>query len=255
MTAIPRDGDGDSESALAELQPFVTKSDRVYRALREAVLVGDLEPGTKINLAQVARELGTSETPVREALKRLESDRLVRAEPHTGFLVTEYSLQELIENLVLRREIETIATQLAAADMTPDDVAHLREFVEQMDVAAAEDDWVLYARLNKEFHRALITRCPLAEVRRTALALWEVGERTRALLVQRPRRKNSQEEHHQMIRAIERGDFEVLGDLVRQQKTAGISVAMELLDAPARDRLSDLLAVLEAEQTESAGTH
>lgn len=233
-----------SEGGLAPLKPFVTKSARVYEAIREAILDGHVEPGTRINLAQISKQLGTSETPVREALKRLESERLVRAEPHTGFIVAEISLAELIENLVLRREIEAMATQLAAAEMTEADIDELVKYVDRMERAATKGNSSAFVRINKEFHLALISRCPLDAVRRAAIELWEVGERTRALFVRQPRTEWSQEEHRQMIQAIQSGDLATLGDLVRRQKSASLEVALDLLGDDERERYAALLAAL-----------
>lgn len=253
MSVLSSSDDTKDVAGFERLQPFITKSDRVYQALREAVLNGDLEPGTRVNLAKVSKELGTSETPVREALKRLESERLVRAEPHTGFIVAEIGLEELIENLILRRDIEAIATQLAATMMSPADIVELSRYVENMETAAQGDDWATYARINKQFHLALISRCPLGDIRRTAVALWEVGERTRSLFVRRPRREGSQEEHRAMLRAIESRDFAALGELVRQQKSASIDVALEMLDPKAREHLQSLLGALDEGSHEPVG--
>lgn len=211
---------------------FMTKSERIYEAIRDAILDGTLEPGSRINLSRTAHELGASETPVREALKRLESERLVRVEPHAGFVVTDVSIADLIENLVLRREIEPLATCLAAEAMTDDGIARLRELVDEMESQAAAEDWAAYAATNKQFHRELIARCPLPVVRRTALELWEVGGRSRALFVRKPSRHSNQE-HREMVDAIEARDLDRLADLVRRQKTVTIQVAMELLDSDA----------------------
>ena len=208
---------------------FMTKSERIYEAIRDAILAGTLDPGSRINLSRTARELGASETPVREALKRLESERLVRVEPHAGFVVTDVSIADMIENLVLRREIEPLATRLAAEAMTGEDIVLLRELVEEMGRQAAAEDWVAYAATNKQFHRELISRCPLPVVRRTALELWEVGGRSRSLFVRNPSR-HSNKEHCEMVDAIEARDLDRLVVLVRRQKTVTIEVAMELLD-------------------------
>lgn len=206
-----------------------TKSALVFGALREAVLDGSLQAGVRLNLSQLARQLGTSETPVREALYRLESERLVRIEPHSGFIVTEVKIADLIENLVLRRAIEPLATRMAAVVMMDEDIATLKSYVEEMDEHARRSDWARFVAVNKRFHRAIIEFCPLPVLRRTAVALWEVGERTRELFVRRPSFE-SNEEHRAMIAAIESKDLDVLEDLVRRQKSNSIAVALGMLD-------------------------
>jgi DNA-binding GntR family transcriptional regulator len=223
-------------NSLRSLGGFATKSERVYDVLRDAILDGQLSPGSRINLSQTAVQLGTSETPVREALKRLESERLVVVEPHAGFLVAEISLGELIENLLLRREVEALATRLAASAIDASDIKELHRYIEQMDAEAKLADWHAYARTNKRFHLALISRCPLPVIRRTAIELWEIGERSRWLFIQNPRTEGSNREHRLMVEAIEDGDTAELGELVRQQKAASIRVALALMEGPEREK-------------------
>ena len=66
-----------------------TKNVAVYRKLRQAILKGKLKPGQKIVMADLAKTFGLSETPVREAIRRLESDGYVQFTPHTGAIVTK----------------------------------------------------------------------------------------------------------------------------------------------------------------------
>ena len=207
-----------------------TKSAIVYATLREAVLDGTLAAGSRLNLTQIARQLGTSETPVREALNRLESERLVRVEPHAGFVVTEVSLADLIENLMLRRVVESLATRLAATVMTSADLETLRDYVDEMAALAEGGNWADYTAVNKQFHRAIIELCPLPVIRRTAIELWEVGERTRSLFVRQPS-VGSNEEHRRMLDAIERQDIRALDELVRLQKSNSVAVAMHMIDS------------------------
>lgn len=242
--ASPADVPDGGTTHLRPLAGLPTKSERVYQSLRDAILDGELEPGSGINVTQTARRLGTSETPVREALKRLESERLVHVEPYTGFAVADIGLVEMIENLVLRREIEAVATRLAARSLSADDLVQLYQHIEQMDAAARSGNWQSYARTNKKFHLALISKCPLSAIRRTAIELWEMGERSRLLFVQHPRTERSNEEHRAMLRAIENGDFEALGELVRCQKTVTIQLALELVDGASQVELKNLLGAL-----------
>lgn len=205
-----------------------TKSALVHGALREAILGGSLAAGVRLNLSQLARQLGTSETPVREALYRLESERLVRVEPHAGFIVTEVRVADLVENLILRRSIEALATRMAAVVMTQEDLASLSAYVDEMEVLATQRDWSGYVAVNKRFHRAIIEFCPLPVLRRTAVELWEVGERTRELFIRKPSFESNLE-HRQMLEAIAAKDFDLLDRLVKQQKSNSIQVAMATL--------------------------
>lgn len=107
------------------LAPLPTASSAVAERIREAIVGGMLHPGERLKEEQLARELGTSRTPVREALRILQSEGLVVATPNRGAAVRSYGLTELEEMYDLRALLEGHAAGRAAERITPEAVDQL----------------------------------------------------------------------------------------------------------------------------------
>lgn len=122
-----------------------TAQDVVLASMREAILSGKLGPGMRLRQEKLAAEFGTSRIPVREALRALEYEGLVRSEPYRGFTVTELDADDIEEVYDLRILLESHAVRLALPLMTDDDVRTLEELYAEM-VAAPAGDAQLAAR-------------------------------------------------------------------------------------------------------------
>lgn len=109
-----------------------------YRALRERILVGNLNPGERVSDFALSSVLGVSRTPVREAIRRLQAEGLVETAPTGGACVRLLSLRELAELVELREALEVFAVRQAVPRLTAADVAALREHCAVMHACAAE---------------------------------------------------------------------------------------------------------------------
>ena len=97
---------------------FKTKSVAVYDAIRKEIVDGKLKPGQKIVMRSLAKQFGLSEIPVREAIRKLESDGFVEFTPHVGAVVTTIDEKEFVETYLIRIELEALATRLAVSHVT-----------------------------------------------------------------------------------------------------------------------------------------
>jgi DNA-binding GntR family transcriptional regulator len=104
-----------------------TKADEIALALEEAIVSGDLEPGSVLRQEQVSAQYAVSRTPVREALRRLAALGLVSFEANRGFRVRTLSREEVWEAFLLRAELESLATGVAAEKITKADLAELEQ--------------------------------------------------------------------------------------------------------------------------------
>lgn len=102
-----------------------TNADRAYELVRERLVLLDIRPGEPINDERLAGELGLGRTPVREALKRLERDRLVIAYPRRGTFATAVDMTDLADISEIRKQLEPTAAARAARTATPDARARL----------------------------------------------------------------------------------------------------------------------------------
>lgn len=140
---------------LAPLQPEFstdTTQNRTYHALKMAVLGGVFYPGTAVTLSKLSEMLGTSEMPVREALKRLTAEGAFEALPNRSARVPVLSPTVIRQILELRVELESIAASQAAEHMSKHHIDQLIALDKAMGDALAAQQLSRYVTLNMEFH-------------------------------------------------------------------------------------------------------
>ncbi len=136
--------------------PRVVLSDRVKEYIIEAVLNGDLKPGDRIIESSMARRLGVSQAPVREAIRDLILLGFLENEPYKGTSVRSFTPEELWETYTVRAALESLGARLATSRMTEEDAAELQCILDEMMEAARQDDIDRIVRLDNSFHEAII---------------------------------------------------------------------------------------------------
>ena len=131
-------------------------SDQVKDRLLQAILAGRFPPGSRIVETRAARELGTSQAPVREALRDLEALGLVEITNFRGARVRRPSTAELLEAFEVRSVLEALGAQLALPHLTPAALEELQADVQQMHEAAAVGDVHAAATADANFHGRLV---------------------------------------------------------------------------------------------------
>ncbi|HUZ85180.1 MAG TPA: GntR family transcriptional regulator [Gaiellales bacterium] len=145
-------------------------ADRVCAVLRERILTGELARGQRLLQEALAAELGISRTPLREALRRLAAEGLVRLEPNHGASVADHDFRDLSDSWSARRVIEPGAARLAAAASSPQAIARMRAAIaHQRD---AGDDVAVSMAANREFHMALVSAAGNTHLTHFAELLW-----------------------------------------------------------------------------------
>jgi DNA-binding GntR family transcriptional regulator len=144
--------------------------DHVYAALRERILSGELERGTRLRQASLADELGVSRTPLREALRRLASEGLVELSPNRGATVSMLDFGDMRHAWAARLALEPGAARLGAERRDGDAIARLRASVAAQR-QAHRDGAESYA-VNREFHLALVASSGNPHLMRFAEMLW-----------------------------------------------------------------------------------
>lgn len=131
-------------------------ADQVKDRLLEDILAGRYPPNSRIIETRVARELGTSQAPVREALRGLEALGVVEILPFKGARVRHPSRDELLEAYAVRSELESLAARLAVPRITDADLADMERLLLEMERSADADDRHAVARADAAFHAQLI---------------------------------------------------------------------------------------------------
>ncbi len=135
----------------APRRPPASKADYVHETLRQEIIDGALPAGSAILQEEIATRLGVSITPVREALRRLESDGLISYRPHHGATVAELDPAAIEELYLLRSAVEGLTARLAATRITGPQLAELRAVHTRM--LGATGDAAALAAGSRDFHR------------------------------------------------------------------------------------------------------
>ena len=127
---------------------------KVYESLKELILAGQISPGTKLNETQVARQMGTSTTPVREAFRLLAAEGFLKIEPWKGAVVQEYSTDEIMEVFQCREVLETLALELTISRLAnaPDREAALERIDKEISLSEGEDAFSGFVDRNSGIH-------------------------------------------------------------------------------------------------------
>jgi DNA-binding GntR family transcriptional regulator len=179
-------------------------AERVKQDLLRRITSGELQPGARLVELHIARELNTSQGPVREALCELEGLELVVTEPYKGSRVREVTPEDIREAYVVRATLETLAGQLAAPRFQGE-VDDLRKAATKILNAARKKNIADYARQDMLFHRLIVEGAENRILLRTWNSLaFEVDLLT------------VQEAHWKIIDALEAGDGNLAGELLRK---------------------------------------
>jgi DNA-binding GntR family transcriptional regulator len=186
-----------------------TASSTAAEMIREAILDGRLAPGQRLTEERLARELGISRTPVREALKVLRSEGLLDAAPNRSATVRAYDAADLDDMYQLRALLEGHAARRAAGRLTAAQIAELRDSCDRFEALGPADGLREIVRENFVFHNTILAAAGdarLAGMVRQVVELplvyksyvWYSPEQTRI----------SQHYHRQICRALEQRDGE-----------------------------------------------
>jgi DNA-binding GntR family transcriptional regulator len=206
----------------------------VHKRLREAILSGELAAGAGLAQAQIAKELGISRGPVREAFRLLEREGLIIAEVNQRARVAPFSIEDLEQLYAVRIVTEALGVALSVSRFTPDELAALDAALAEMD-ALAGVDIVAWEEVHQRFHR-LLARHAGARLERLIADCFEHAERYRRAYVTGEPRAWSQgaAEHREIVEACRARDAALASaQLARHLSRTALTVLM--LVAPEHD--------------------
>ena len=183
----------------------MNKQERTYEILRDRIHSGIYAPMARLNIDALARELGVSPIPVREALRRLEAQGWVRFRPNAGAIVSPVDATSWEQAMVALAVLEGAATAEAQRHLRKSDFTRLRRIAADME---SEDDPVRFGKLNRRLHEVIVARCGndclLDLLRQTRDRLDLVSSTMFAYLPERA--AEAAREHVRLIELLESGD-------------------------------------------------
>ncbi len=202
----------------------------VYERVRTAILDGVLAPGAVMSQVALAEELGISRTPLREALRMLQSEGLVEGEPNRRVRVAPMTPEDLEELYVMRVALESEALRLSVPHMTSEDLARLEGSMAEMAHYAQEKDYRRWTVPHHQFHRALTARAG-ERVNVVLSQMFDHAERYRRLHIGQGPSAWATPQHRDILDACKDGDRDrSAGLLAGHLARTGLEVS-ELLDA------------------------
>jgi DNA-binding GntR family transcriptional regulator len=210
-----------------------TLSDHVLRQIQSAIVKGDIAPGSKISEPELARAYGISRGPLREALHRLEGQKLLVRIPHAGARVVSLSRQELSELYQIRESLEGLACRLAAERLTPEQVEELRAVLREHERDEAFQAGRGYYQQEGDFdfhYRIIQASGNMMLIRLLCDELYQLARMYRIQHSATPHRPaQAFAEHHRILDAIAEGDGELAELLMRRHiRTSRLNIERQI---------------------------
>lgn len=189
--------------------------DQVVSRLRDLIIEGRLEPGSRIDEAQLIEELGVSRTPFREALRTLAAEGLVIVRPSKGSIVRKLTPEDVFSMLEVLGHLEKLGGELACQRATEDEIAGLVKLHEGMMTCYRKRDRMPYYRMNQEFHSRLAELSKNQTLCELQANLQAKLKRIRYIGNQKPDDWDAAvAEHEQMVEALKQRDGTRLGEVM-----------------------------------------
>jgi DNA-binding GntR family transcriptional regulator len=234
--------------SLESIQERRTLADEVFHKLRDGIIDGTLQPGQWLRQEGLAQDLGVSQMPVREALKRLVAEGLAERIPYRGVKVVEFDAEDILDMFTIRMVLESLAARFAATAISDADLDRLRENVNRAAGLTGQSQMAERRQLNAEFHLVICRASERRFLTHQVEALWswfpsvmlyEGMRRQEELSLARLERESR--EHTAILVALERRDAHLAEKTIRQHIRNVCVELAEVLGLP-----KEALATLDA---------
>jgi DNA-binding GntR family transcriptional regulator len=216
LGAVPEEEAADERQTAASM--------RVAAFLRQAILDGEFQPGDFIRQEAIARRLGASRVPVREALRILEVEGLTEHHVNKGARVPLMTMHEVDVVYQLRERLEPLVLSESMPGLSPADIAQAEQILHRIEAGTDIDEFM---RLDREFHFVTYHACRIEQLSNTVVRLWNSTQYYRRLFMKQTgstRQWVVNAEHRLLLDAIQGGDSvraeQMLAAHIRRTRTA-----------------------------------
>ncbi|MDK2881617.1 MAG: hypothetical protein PWQ99_1392 [Clostridia bacterium] len=191
-----------------------TRQQKAYEYLYNAIVTNKLPPGVAIAEQEISNVLGISRTPVREALKQLEAEGLVRHIPLRGTFVEEITTQDLEEIFALRETLEALALKTAITEITDEELYEIEILLRSLEYDSSNEK---FYDSDRRLHDLIVKHGGNRRLAQILNNLNSQMERLRHIAAMKPHRlQQSKQEHLEIVAALKRRDLEEAERLLRQ---------------------------------------
>ena len=195
-----------------------SRSEHVYRRLRDAIQQGEFKSGHRVMEIEVAEWLKVSRTPVRDAIRRLESEGMLEHEPRNGLVVARLDRQAVMELYVMRETLEGTAARLCARHASDMEIQDLMDLVERE--RQIQGDLEALPPHNRRFHQAVHRGAHNRYLEKSLAAINDLGLLGSPLMSLPHRAQAALAEHGQIVEAIQRRDPDAAEEAARSHVRA-----------------------------------
>jgi DNA-binding GntR family transcriptional regulator len=213
-----------------EVPPDTVAADAIYSTLREAIVRGILPPGERLGEIQLASFFSRSRTPVREAILRLEAERLAERSNRRGFVVGSISREEILEVYSVREVLDGLAARLASQSIRPAEMQNLRWLKAQAAQAAAQQDYRRMLEVHIQFHEDVARASGNSLLVQMMQQIHDRVRRFPTTTFSHPGRAiEALDEHEALLNALERRDPDDAERLARAHMSRAMQVRVAMI--------------------------
>jgi DNA-binding GntR family transcriptional regulator len=210
--------------------PEASLTEKVVGYLEKLIIEGTFKPRERLIEEDLARALGVSRPPIREALRALEREALVTFSPRRGVAVTEITEKDIQDVYLIRATLESLAVKLAAKNVSVEELEKIEGIYKQMVQAAKKKDLSLYFQLNQEFHGSVFSASKNEKLTKILDNLGKQTLRFRYYTLSTPGRlEGSIDNHRRLVDALKSRDSRLAGRLRTKQILDGGKILKEHL--------------------------
>ncbi|MDX5361648.1 MAG: GntR family transcriptional regulator [Alphaproteobacteria bacterium] len=203
---------------------------RAYEQLRASLMAGEFEPGERLTLRMLSDRLGTSQTPIREALMQLVAERALTVEPGRSPRVPNLTLSRFLELRDIRVALETLAARNAVAHANPELLRDLRKVHDRMMRAKIARNFKDTLALNRAFHFRLYRAAGQETLLSMIEALWvQTGPFLNFLYPGPPLSESGHHMHEDVLRGLKDGDADLVAEAIRKDIVQGGAAILDHL--------------------------
>lgn len=215
---------------LAPSHGLGTTQQHALEWLRRAIVAGEIRPGDRVHQDDIARRIGVSVAPVREALRVLEQEGQVTYLPRRGYIVTELRIEDLEEIYQLRQVLEEMAVREALPKLDDEAIERLVLAARECADAAGAADVTGEIVANRRFHFAILDACERPHLLRLIALLWDSTDAYRAIYYNAPAERTAAiEAHDSIIDAIQACDADRLVRTLDDHRERALEVLRAIL--------------------------
>lgn len=202
---------------------YQSKNQIVYEKIRDAIISGEFEPGSRIVIDNLALDYNVSHSPIRECMRLLEADGFVTIRPYAGITVTELHPEFITEVFALLESLEIITSCQASVLATEEQFKELESIVDEMEqYVTSSDEW---SAKNLEFHMTICEYANMTITKRMMSSTFLHWDRLRRYYLEEVsahRIRKAQVEHCELLDAMKSGDLTLIATIIQKHNKAAL---------------------------------